>query len=157
MPLLPAGSAAPHFTLPDVNGEARSLWLQGSQTTLLVFFKVSCPTCQLMLPFVERLHAGANGNLRVQTVSQDNPVSTQRFRRSYDLTVPTLIDDREGGYPASNAYGLTHVPSLFLIEPDGRVSWSDHGFSRLDVTRLGERFGVDLILPGEYVPEWKGG
>ena len=41
--------------------------------------------------------------------------------------MPTLLDKEDAGYPVSNAYGLTNVPSLFLVEPDGRISRSQIG------------------------------
>ena len=157
MGLLPAGIIAPNLELPDLAGEARELVPNAAEPVLLAFFKVNCPTCQLALPFLERSHQGSDGRLRVLAVSQDSSDATSRFRKSFGITMPTLIDDDESGYEASNAYGLTHVPSLFLIEPDGRVSWSGDGFARADFARIGERFGADPFLPGEYVPEWKAG
>ena len=49
----------------------------------------------------------------------------------FGLKFPVLIDDR--GYPASNQYGLTNVPTVFLIAPDGKIQVSAVGFSKPDL------------------------
>ena len=50
------------------------------------------------------------------------------------MTFPTLLDSE--GYPASNAYGLTSVPTIFLIAPDGKVKVSCMGFSKSDLEKI---------------------
>src|SRR5256885_4072495 len=42
-----------------------------------------------------------------------------------------LLDDTEI-YPASNAYGLTNVPTMFWISEDGDIEISSVGWSRQD-------------------------
>ena len=50
---------APQFDLPGLAGDRTSLPdLLVSGPVLLAFFKVTCPTCQLTFPFLERLHRG---------------------------------------------------------------------------------------------------
>ena len=82
---------------------------------------------------------------------------TSRFRQRFSLTFPTLLDRQQDVYPASNAFGITNVPSLFLIEPDGVVSMAASGFGKADLEALGKRAGVTVFHPDEKVPEWKGG
>ena len=45
----------------------------------------------------------------------------QGFNQRFGVTFPTLLDLSNEDYPASNAYGITSVPSLFLVEPDGTI------------------------------------
>jgi peroxiredoxin len=154
---LDAGATAPDFSLPALDGGNVSLSSAGGgKPVLLVFFKVSCPTCQFALPFLERLHRSQPA-AQVFTVSQNGPADTREFNEHYGLTMPSLLDPEEGGYKVSNAYGLTHVPSLFLVEPDGRISFASDGFSRPELEALGRRFGVAIFRPGENVPAWKAG
>jgi len=68
-----------------------------------------------------------------------------------------LLDTTEAGYPASNAYGLSHVPSLFVIERDGTISWSLEGFVKREFIEMARVAKVDPFGPGENVPEWKAG
>jgi peroxiredoxin len=90
-------------------------------------------------------------------VSQDDADATREFHREFGITMPTLLDSARHGYPASNAYGLSHVPSMFLVERDGTISWSLVGFHRKDLEALGEKLGVNPFKPGERVPEMKSG
>ena len=53
--------------------------------------------------------------------------------------MPTLIDAPRA-YPASNAYRITHVPSLFLVETDGKISQAIEGFSKADHRETGRPF-----------------
>ncbi len=90
-------------------------------------------------------------------ISQDDAVATLGFAKRFELTFPTLLDSSAEDYPASNAYGITSVPSLFVIEPDGTVSRSFAGFSKRDFEELGARAGVSPFGPDDHVPEWKAG
>ena len=62
--------------------------------------------------------------------------------------MPTLLDSARHGYPASNAYALSHVPSMFLVERDGTISWSLVGFHKKELEALGARFGVQSVPAG---------
>src|SRR6266705_4019217 len=57
--ILDAGSRAPDFRLPRLYGGVSALAeLAAKGPVVLVFFKVTCPVCQMALPFLERIHAG---------------------------------------------------------------------------------------------------
>jgi peroxiredoxin len=151
MAALEPDTAAPQFSLPDDKGEVHSL-TEGlaKGPLLLVFFKVSCPTCQYALPFFERLHkrlAGAAVN--IWAVSQDSLDHTNAFGREFGIeTLPVLFDPEEEGYPVSNVYGITNVPTAFLVEPDGRIAVTSVGWSKDDVARISRQLGQAAGEPG---------
>jgi peroxiredoxin len=153
--MLPAGAKPPNFFLTNLSGrqEALSELLQKAPF-LLAFYKASCPVCQMTLPYLERLSGGC---LPVIAVSQDDAAGTERFRQRFGLTIPALLDRGEDGYPASNAFAITNVPSLFLIEPDGAISLAGSGFRKADLEALGRRAGISTFRPDEKVPDWKAG
>jgi peroxiredoxin len=154
--MLSVGDPAPDFDLEDLSGARRTRSTQ--KPTLLAFFKASCPVCQFAFPFIERLYRGRSANdIATYAISQDDAKSTRAFHSEFGITLPTLLDKEDEGYPASNAYGLSHVPSLFLVEPDGRISLTMMGFDKKAMQELGKRLGKDPFEPGEYVPEWKSG
>ena len=68
-----------------------------------------------------------------------------------------LLDTEDSGFPVSNAYGISSVPTLFVVERDGSISMVSEGWGRCDIVSLGERAGVQALQAGEYVPEWKSG
>jgi peroxiredoxin len=154
--MLEAGVRAPSFELKNLNGEKRSLEdILGKGPALLAFYKVSCPVCQLAFPYLERLSASTS--LQVIAVSQDDDSSTKGFNQRFGVTFPTLLDQSKENYPASNAYGISSVPSLFLVEKNGEVTKSFSGFSKRDLEAVGDRAGVKPFRPEDNVPEWKAG
>ena len=150
---------APEFNVLTLAGERKTLAdLLASGPVLLAFYKVTCPTCQFTFPFLQRLHTGAGpGSPQVVAISQDDAFNTEQFNRRFGITFSTLLDRREEGYPASNAFGITNVPTLFLVETDGRISQSVAGFEKSVMLGLGERFGVTIFNAGERVPVFQPG
>ena len=156
MPLAP-GSPAPSFHLPLLGGgEIVLADCLAKGTVLLAFFKTTCPTCMLAFPFLERIHVAASG-LRIVAISQDGPQATARFHQEFGITMPTAIDPVEGGYAVSNAYGITHVPSLFLVSSAGNVEWFSSGFSKPELEVLGQMARVQVFAATDRVPVWKPG
>lgn len=157
--MLRTGRQAPDFTLSQTGkGSIRLAELAQKGPVLLAFFKTTCPVCQMTFPFLERLSKShAPGAISVYGVSQDNAETTEEFNKEFGVTFPTLLDTAESGYPASNAYGISHVPSLFLVERDGTIAWDLDGFNKRELEALAGRVGVQLFRPGEDVPEWKAG
>jgi peroxiredoxin len=161
---LAAGAQAPPIELPDTQGRrvAVSSFLKNGPV-LAAFYKVSCPVCQFTLPFVERIYkAYGNGKATIIGISQDDARDTTEFASEYGLTFPSLIDDED--YPVSNAYGLTNVPTLFLIQPDGTIAASFTGFDKTGLEGLSAGFAEHLAQPaapvfnpGEKVPDHKPG
>ncbi len=153
--LLKTGSHAPSVKLRDLDGKERSLEdLLAGGPVVLAFYKASCPVCQFTFPYLERLSRGA---VPIAAVSQDDASTAKNFNREFAISFPTLIDSSSGGYAASNAFGISTVPSCFLVGKDQTISWSMEGWSKADVEELARQAGVALFKPGEYVPEWKAG
>ena len=159
--MLAAGARAPEFELPETTGAKRSLTeILARGPALFAFFKVSCPVCQYTFPFLERIYQGAGreaGAVQIIGVSQDKAGATREFNEEFGVTFPTLIDDSAGGYPVSNAFGISSVPSMFLVEPDGSISSSETGFSKMELEKLGHRMGVAPFHAGERIPEHRPG
>lgn len=152
------GDHAPGFRLRDLQGGWQALDdLVSAGPVLLAFFKITCPVCQLTLPFLDRIHKDAQGALRVYGVSQDDAEWTRDFNRRFGITFPTLLDSAGDDYPAGNAFGITTVPTLFLVERHGAISWLLEGFVKREIQSLAGKFGVNPFRPDENVPEWKAG
>src|SRR3954465_3797031 len=131
MPALNAGIKAPEISLPTLQGGSFSLASAlESGLVVLAFFKVSCPVCQMAFPFFERLHQAYRGkNVSVIGISQDSAKDTAAFARQFGITFPLALDNAKT-YPASNAYGLTNVPTLFLVNRHEEIEVSSVGWSR---------------------------
>ena len=154
--LLDPGSRAPGFRLQGAEGGESTLaeWTARGRV-LLAFFKVTCPVCQLTLPFLERLHA--NGALNVCAISQNDAGDTREFNQYFGVTFDTLLDSEDAEFPVSNAYGISSVPTLFLVEPDGAISRVIEGWNKQDMEALGAVARMSLFRPEDNVPAWKAG
>jgi peroxiredoxin len=150
------GTLAPGFRLAALDGgEVTLAELTATGPVLLAFFKVTCPVCQLTVPYLERLHQ--QGGLRIYGISQNEPVDTREFNRHFGVTFPTLLDSEDAGYPASNAYGISSVPTMFLVNSDGSLERVLEGWNRIDMAALGDRAGMILFHAEDNVPAWKAG
>lgn len=159
-----AHATAPGFVLRALDDKEYSLdTLLKRGPVVAVFFKSSCPVCQFTFPFLERLFQRYGGDgVTFLGISQDDMRTTKEFCKEYEITFPTLVD--ENGYPVSNAYGLTNVPTIFLIEPDGTVEVSSMGFDKKDLEAIAKRLAerkkialAALFRPDEAIPAYKPG
>ncbi len=159
-----ANATAPAFALRALDGKEYSLeTLLKRGPVVAAFFKISCPVCQFAFPFLERLFRryGEDGVTFVG-ISQDDARATKEFCKEYGVTFPALID--ESGYPVSNAYGLTNVPTVFLVDTDGTVKVSSVGFDKKDLETIAKELAEHkrmapavLFRPDEVVPDHKPG
>ena len=137
MAALEPGVRAPQFELPAMDGSKYSL--QDALTrgpVVAVFFKISCPVCQYALPFYERIYkAYGKGKLSIIAISQNEKKDTLDFMKKHGLTLPMLLDDTKT-FPASNAYALTNVPTVFWISEDGEIEISSVGWSRQEFEQI---------------------
>lgn len=131
MPLLPAGIAAPHFSLPDQDGITRELSQYRGKWVLVYFYpKDDTPgctveACSLRDSFAE-LH---KKNCVVLGVSADSGESHKLFSGKYELPFPLLADtDRDviEQYGAvkpkktPESSGIARVS--YLIDPEGIIA-----------------------------------
>lgn len=154
--MLEAGKQGPDFRLRTLDGSQVSLSeLTRTGPVLVVFYKVSCPVCQLTIPFLERIRE--NGRIRIVAVSQDGAEATLEFNKAFRVNLETVVDPAGEGYAASNAYRISQVPTAFQVEPAGVISHAWMGFSKADMEALGERAGMAVFKPGEKVPVFRPG
>jgi peroxiredoxin len=166
MPALEAGVKAPEIELQSLDGYKFSLKeAREKGPVVAAFFKVSCPVCQMAAPYLDRIFRAyqQSGKFMFVGVSQDNAADTKEFNRRFGVTFPVLLDPA-GKYPASNAYGLTNVPTTFLISQESEIEFSTVSWSKADMEQLNRRLAMlsdmpvaQIFLPGEKVSEFKPG
>ena len=165
MAALVTGVKAPDFSLTTTDGRriSRKEALKRGPV-VAAFFKISCPVCQMALPFLERIFkAYSTDKFTFLGISQNDKKETLSFAREYGITFPLAIDPSDR-YLASNAYGLTNVPTVFFIGQDGGIELSIVGWSKPDVEELNRRLAEIagakpkvIFKPGEDVPDFKAG
>ena len=166
MQALSPRTKAPDLELSTVSGKRFVLSeavIRGP--VVLAFFKVSCPTCQYAFPYLERIYqAHKTEPVTFLGVSQNDLKDTELFIKQYGVTFPVLLEDIKR-YKVSNSYGLTNVPTVFLISRDQEIEMTIVGWSRAEVEELNTRLSmmapdqqtVPIFKPGEQVAEYKAG
>jgi peroxiredoxin len=165
MAALEVGATAPEISLPLLSGGNFSLKKALSEGPVLAaFFKVSCPVCQMAFPYLQRIYTSYGGpNVTLVGVSQDDVEETKAFAERFGIKFSVALDDTKK-YPASNAYGLTNVPTIFWISPAAKIEISSVGWSKNDIRELNGKVALAakkpaarVFNPGENVPEFKAG
>jgi peroxiredoxin len=165
MTALASGTKAPEFDLKTLDGKKFSLSEELARgPVVLVFFKVSCPTCQYAMPFLERLYKSyKNKGVTLVGISQNDANETAAFCKDFGVTFPMLLDDTRT-YPVSNAYGLTNVPTIFWIAEDGEIEVSSVGWVKADFELINRKMAeIGKITPaavfrsGEDVRDFRAG
>jgi peroxiredoxin len=164
MTALATGTKAPNFDLKTLEGNPFSLGDSLSRgPVVLAFFKVSCPTCQYAFPFLERLHRAYGAKVQLFGVSQNDARDTAAFLKEFGVTFTILLDDTHF-YPASNAYGLTNVPTIFWIAEDSEIEVSSVGWVKADYEQINRKMAeigkvapAIVFKPGEEVRDFRAG
>lgn len=163
---LPCGTQAPEFSLPTMRGKSVIFSeLLKNGPAVLAFFKISCPVCQYAFPFLERLHQLHKPEaLSFLGISQDSKSDTESFIQRYGITFPVALDEAPR-YLASNAYKLTNVPTVYLIDRTGDIQVSSVGWARKDLEEINLKLSMmdpaqqqfPVFKTGEDVAEFKAG
>lgn len=166
MEALGAGTRAPHFALPFIEGGGEFSLGEALARgpVLLVFFKISCPVCQYALPFIERIYkAHGGGKVTIAGISQNGAKDTRQFLERFGITFDVLIDDPKT-FSVSNAYGLTNVPTAFWIAEDGEILISSVGWAKVDVQEMASKAAetnqakaAPVFQPGEQIADFRAG
>jgi len=126
--------------------------MQTGKKALLVFFETDCPTCQLMLPYLNVL---AKDSVQVIAISQDGEAPTREFARAMQINYRIELDH---GLKLSHAYNPQTVPALFLLDENGRVAQSLVGFDKTALNNLAAALDhAPIALPDDGAPAWKPG
>jgi peroxiredoxin len=120
---LPVGGIAPDILLPDASGKLTSLLTMNAEKILIVFYSISCPHCQTIIPRLSSLAKEKDRDaLSVLAVSLDSNVSDWlSFIRANVLTWTNVIDTRGWGGGAAGEYCIYATPTMVLLNREKRV------------------------------------
>ncbi|MBI4409843.1 MAG: TlpA family protein disulfide reductase [Gemmatimonadetes bacterium] len=139
--LVQPGDVAPPFAAPALTGDTVRLEDLRGRVVLLNVWATWCAPCRWEMPALERLSAElAPQGLAVLAVSVDAPLGgvdalgnpggdVRAFVAELGLTFTVLLDPRA---QIQRRYGVTGLPTTFLIGRDGRVVRKVFGPARWD-------------------------
>lgn len=122
-----AGQAAPAFSLPTAKGDAIALDKLKGKVVYVDFWASWCGPCRRSFPWMAEMQQkyGAKG-FTVVAVNVDKKRSdAERFLEKTPAGF-TVVYDEAGTTPA--AYAVKGMPSSYLIDPSGKVTFVERGF-----------------------------
>ena len=131
------GDEAPSFVLTDMDRNyVFSKKLYGTGWVLLDFYATWCENCNAELPFVEEIYADFKDKgftaLLIATDNEGLDVLRPFFaERPTPLTV--LVDKYQ---KAVEAFGVEALPTMFLVDPDGKIVLKTVGFHEEDIETI---------------------
>ena len=132
--VLEPGATAPGFTVKDIGGDVFDFEAEKAKSPfLVVFFSIFCEPCRREMSVAQRLHDRfRDAGWRVVGVSLDGlPLknAVAGFIRQEGYSFPVLVDelDARGVFRAADLFGVSEMPSTFVIEKGGRIAFGRKG------------------------------
>ena len=160
-----AGDLAPEFSITTEDGRTLTRSNFGGKVLVLNFWASWCGPCREETPSMEQFHKRLKDQgVVLLGISVDKSTDKYKaFLKRYGVTFPTLLDD-PNGYAVSNAYGLTTVPTWFLIGQDAEIEISSVGWVKQEMEDANRRLAElqktplpPLFKPGEDVRDFRAG
>jgi len=162
--MLPLGTTAPDFNLPDPDGKIVSLADFKDKSALLVLFICNhCPyvkhirtgLAQLARDYLPKQVAiiGINSN-DVANYPEDSPAKMKAEVKSAGYTFPYLYDESQA---VAKAYRAACTPDLYLFDQNHRLVYrgqfdDSRPGNGIPVTGRDLRAALDAVLAGKPVP-----
>jgi peroxiredoxin Q/BCP len=125
--MLTPGSAAPDFSLPDENGNTRTLGEFINKGPVIVYFYPAdfTPGCTKEACSIRDLHDDIiKSGLQIVGISPQSPESHTRFRETHKLPFPLLADEKKQAirsYDVNGPLGIGVRRATFLIDNKGLI------------------------------------
>ncbi len=118
---------APDFTLETLEGSTvRLSELLGGQPVVLLFWSYFCFPCQKEVPDIDALYRELGAEkVRLIGISLDGPQydgKVRPFLAEKGISFPNAYDrETEQFFEVAERYGVVGTPTLFVVDPQGRV------------------------------------
>jgi peroxiredoxin len=134
---LDVGAPAPSFANPRMDGTyLMSKNLFGTGWVLLVFFATDCEPCKKELPELQAMtdELGSKGFsvLVIATDTQGTPL-VKPYVESRKVRLPLVIDRYR---VTTERYGVTQIPSVFLVDPKGAIAFKAEGYRETTLVEI---------------------
>lgn len=164
--MLPIGTAAPDFSLPDtVSGKEMSLQeLQSDKATVVMFLCNHCPYVIHVNEEIVRVvndyaskgvsFVGISSN-DVENYPQDGPDKMKEHAVEVGYNFPYLYDETQ---EVARAYDAACTPDFYVFDGDGKLAYRgrlDDSRPKNDNPLTGRdlRAAIDSVLAGKPIPE----
>lgn len=123
------GSRRPDFSLPDRDGDTRSIGDFGDRVVLLNFWATWCPPCLEEIPALDDLHRDlGDQGLHVVGVALEGAEPMRAFAEEHEVGYPLLVGGREA-FDIAAEYGNARgtLPYSVVIDRSGTIRATRQG------------------------------
>ncbi|MGJ9384624.1 thiol-disulfide oxidoreductase ResA [Salipaludibacillus sp. CF4.18] len=124
--LVSQGDTAPNFVLEDMEGNRLELAELRGQGVYLNFWATYCPYCVQKMEYLQKYHEDyKEKGVEIININVDETtLQVERHQERKGLSYSLFIDRN---MLVSNAYGVSVLPAVFLINEDGQVLEAEVG------------------------------
>jgi|WetSurMetagenome_2_1015567.scaffolds.fasta_scaffold467863_2 peroxiredoxin len=125
----PSRSLRPGDLIPvaklSENNQGRSL-LAGIEGKIaaISFFSIDCPHCQREIPLFNEAWRRFGDQVEFFAVAFSDELKVGGFSRAHDIRLPVIVDPQA---VTGKAFGVSELPTLFLINQDRTIEWIGTG------------------------------
>jgi peroxiredoxin len=161
--MLPLGTSAPHFNLPDTQGKSVSIEdFKDAKALLVVFMCNHCPFVKHILrDFVKLVKdyqpkglatVGINSN-DVESFPDDSPPMMVKVAKQLGFTFPYLYDENQ---EAAKKYHAACTPDFFLFDKERKLAYrgqmdDSRPGNNVPITGADLRAAINAVLTGTAV------
>lgn len=136
---------APDFAAATLDGQTvRLADFRGHKKIVISFWASWCGPCRLEMPelvkFYKTNHTqNSDFELLAVSIDEDTKAATD-FATSEKLNFPVLLDPQQR---MASAYGVEGIPTMFVIDKDGKITYGHIGYDGVMEYRLENALGID--------------
>jgi len=138
------GKLAPDFSASTLDGRTVSLAdFRGQKKVVVSFWASWCGPCRLEMPGLIKFykdHHNASSDFEILAISIDEDIKEAAdFATVQKLNFPVLLDPRQ---KIANAYEVEGIPTMFIIDKDGKIISGQIGYDMSMEFRLASMLGI---------------
>jgi peroxiredoxin len=145
------GKPAPDFSASTLDGRTVALAdFRGQKKVVVSFWASWCGPCRLEMPALVKFYKtnhNASSDFEILAVSIDESTKdAAEFATAQKLNFPVLLDPSQ---KMAKAYEVDGIPTMFVIDKDGKITSGRVGFDVTMEYRLARELGIKEKKPAE--------
>jgi peroxiredoxin len=149
---------APQVTLASLDGRKVSIAdFRDKKAVVVTFWASWCGPCRMEMPILRDFYkkkAQANTDFEILAISLDDDREAAEIAATeLKMPFPVLLDS---AHAAADAYQVQAIPTLMIVDKDGKVTFGKVGFDATLEMQLNAHFGIANPFPMQGAPNAPG-